>query len=412
MSHRRTGSSRLRFILRDVIGLRGDPETATAAYEETFEAHLGFGGRAIAFGTGRSALYAILRSLDVGRDDEVILSAYTCHSVPRTIRATGARAVYVDIDPDNLGPDPAHVVQAVTPQTKAILVQHSFGWPARVDLIRETAARHGLPVIEDCCQTLGARLHDMPVGSFGVAAFFSSQWNKPYSTGQGGMAVVHDGELAERVRDFRDEHSALPNRMRRKTLAAELLAFELFMYPSTAAALTSAFRALSRVFGLHGGDSAMSDEEVRRELEHGEWPTTLQAVLGRLEVERHAQQSAQRRTTAEALRASLKTLGFAPLDRAADREEAPLRLPVRVRDPLAAIAAARRYGFELTTWFDVPLDPLAAYRPEPDYAPSACPRAEQAARQIVLVPLGRRITPRVVRRIERLFREHPELRIG
>lgn len=412
MSHRRTSSSRLRFILRDVIGLRGNAETATAAYEEAFEAHLGFGGRAIAFGTGRSALHAILRGLDIGRGDEIVLSAYTCHSVPRTIRATGASAVYVDIDPDNLGPDSAQVDQAVTPRTKAILVQHSFGWPARVDLIRETAARHGLRVIEDCCQTLGARLLGVPTGSFGVAAFYSSQWNKPYSTGQGGMAVVHDGELADRVRAYRDKHSALPDRMRRKTLTAELLAFELFMFPTTAATLTSAFRVLSRVFGLHGGNPPMTDEDVRRELERGEWPTALQAVLGRLEVERHAQQTAQRRATADALRASLKAIGFAPLDHPPDLEVAPLRLPVRVRDPLAAIVAARRYGFELTTWFDVPLDPLADFRPEPDYTAGACPRAEQAARQIVLVPLGPRITPRVARRIERFFREHPELRIA
>ena len=86
----------------------------------------------------------------------------------------------------------------------------------------------------------------------------------------------------------------------------------------------------------------------------------------------------------------------------------PHRLTVRVRDAMAAISAARSFGFDLTTWFDVPLDPLADFRAEPDYRLGQCPECERAAREVVLIPTGPRITPRVEWRIERFFRSERE----
>jgi dTDP-4-amino-4,6-dideoxygalactose transaminase len=107
------------------------------------------------FQRGRIALYAILKALGIGSGDEVIIQAFTCVAVPCPVLATGARPVYADID-GTLNLDPSSVEARLTPRTKAIVVQHTFGIPANMDRLLRTANECGIYLIEDCCHTVAS----------------------------------------------------------------------------------------------------------------------------------------------------------------------------------------------------------------------------------------------------------------
>ena len=128
---------------------------------------------AIAVGSGSDALRLSLVALDIGVGDEVITTPFTFAATLEAIVHTGATPVLVDIDPDTYNLDPRAVAAAVTTNTRAILPVHLFGLPADMGRICALASRRGLAVVEDCAQSLGARIDGRPVGSFGDAAAFS-----------------------------------------------------------------------------------------------------------------------------------------------------------------------------------------------------------------------------------------------
>ena len=125
--------------------------------------------RVTLFARGRVALYAILRALDVGRGDEVILPAFTCVAVPNAILYTGARPIYVDIDPASYTIDPSRSRRRSLTHDRVILAQNTFGLSADLDALEAIAARHGVTVVDDCAHGMGGRYGGQPNGCTGVA---------------------------------------------------------------------------------------------------------------------------------------------------------------------------------------------------------------------------------------------------
>lgn len=154
---------------------------------------------AFSFATGRMALYAILEALGIGRGDEVIIPAYTCVVVPNAILYRGATPIYVDINPATFNIDSKKIEAKITPKTKVILAQHTFGLPCDLDEIVEIAQRYGITVIEDCAPALGAEYKGKKVGSIGRVGFYSTDHTKMISTSTGGMVITDDEELASRI---------------------------------------------------------------------------------------------------------------------------------------------------------------------------------------------------------------------
>ena len=130
------------------------------------------------FWKARVALYAILNSLGIGQGDEVILPGYTCVMDVNPIKYLGAKPIYVDIEPQTYNMNPSLMEANITDKTRVIIAQHTYGYPCDMDKIFEIAARHNLPVIEDCCLSLGSKYKGQLVGTLGKAAYFSFQWNK------------------------------------------------------------------------------------------------------------------------------------------------------------------------------------------------------------------------------------------
>ncbi|MFH0856895.1 MAG: DegT/DnrJ/EryC1/StrS family aminotransferase, partial [bacterium] len=154
------------------------------------------------------ALYYALRVAGAGVGDEVIIQAYTCVTVPNAVLATGAKPIYCDVD-ESLNLDPQEVGKKITNKTKAIIVQHTFGNPEKIEEIREVCGNNTHPnpplkgegnkgriiLIEDCAHSLGARYNGRLVGTFGDISMFSFGRDKVISSVNGGMLCVNNEAL-------------------------------------------------------------------------------------------------------------------------------------------------------------------------------------------------------------------------
>lgn len=161
-------------------------------------------GYAVALNSGTDALHLALRALDIGAGDEVITTPFTFVATTEAIGIVGATPVFVDIDPSTFNMDPDLIEAAITPRTKAILPVHLYGHPAPMAHIMAIAKKHGLAVVEDCAQAIGASIDGKRVGSFGDAGAFSFFPSKNLGAyGDGGMVTTNRKELADRMRSLR-----------------------------------------------------------------------------------------------------------------------------------------------------------------------------------------------------------------
>ncbi len=160
---------------------------------------------AIACSSGTTALHLALLAFDIGPGDEVIVPTFSYVACVNAIRYCGATPVLVDSEPATMNIDPAAIECKITQRTRAILVVHLYGHPADMVPINEIARRHGLFVIEDAAEALGAEYKGRRAGSLGDIATFSFFGNKTITTGEGGMVAVNNPDVAEKVRILRGQ---------------------------------------------------------------------------------------------------------------------------------------------------------------------------------------------------------------
>lgn len=167
--------------------------------------------RAFAFNSGRSAFLAILQALDLPKGSEVLLQGFTCNAAVNPILWSGLQPVFVDIEKETLNLAPNDLEQKIGPKSRAVLIQHTFGLPAKINEILGTCQKHNLILIEDCAHSLGAVYNGKKIGTFGQAAFFSLGRDKVISSVYGGIAVANDAVLAEKVKVFQEKCSVPSN---------------------------------------------------------------------------------------------------------------------------------------------------------------------------------------------------------
>jgi dTDP-4-amino-4,6-dideoxygalactose transaminase len=157
---------------------------------------------AIAVANGTAALFLALLAHEIGPGDEVITTPFSFIATANSILMTGARPVFVDIDERCFNLDMRRVEAAITPRTRAIMPVHLYGHPAEMDAIELIARRHGLAIIEDAAQAVGARYRGRPTGSFGTGCF-SLYATKNVMCGEGGVITTADPQIADRLRLLR-----------------------------------------------------------------------------------------------------------------------------------------------------------------------------------------------------------------
>lgn len=373
---------------------------AIREYEAAFARVIGV-RYANSFWAGRVGLFALLRALGVGPGDEVLLQVPTHIVVSNAILYTGARPIYVDCELDTFNMDLDEAERQITPRTKVLILQHTYGNPVDMDKALALAARHRLTIIEDCVHALGATYRGKPVGSFGRAAFFSTEETKTISSTMGGVVATNDAELAARVLAFQ-EACALPTARKTIRYLAKFIAYHALMQPY----VHRLSRVLYELSGKrHGLPRATSGEESR-----GERPrwyerrfSNAQAVLALRQLQRLDANVRHRRAVCEAYVARLADWGFKLPQTAAEAEPAYVRFPLWVEDRLTAERKAKPRVL-LGNWFTSVLE--EAESPiHGGYAAGSCPRAEAAAQHVVNLPTNPRVAAADIEAVLGVFAE-------
>lgn len=365
------------------------------------------------FWRGRVALYGILKSLGVGPGDIVLVPGFTCFAVPAAVLFTGARPFYVDIDPDTFNISLESVQSAwngyPTARIKAVIIQHTFGLPANLNPILRWARTHRVAIIEDCAHAWGSRYQDesgtyTEVGTSADAAFFSSQWTKPVSTGLGGWAKINKPELDARMCQFYQTRCVTPSVLEAGTLAIQVCIGTLISSSRAHWTARSIYQALySR--GITTGTS--TPDELLGKMPPG-YAKRMSKYQCRLLDKQLRKTSVQdhRRKLRIIYEAQLESVGLPVFQIPKYADPVLLRYPVRVRDKKAILKEAERRRIELGDWYTHPIDQPQGLDAEAfAYRSGTCPVGERAAQQVVNLPMHSRVTEETVDTVVKFLKE-------
>jgi dTDP-3-amino-3,4,6-trideoxy-alpha-D-glucose transaminase len=309
------------------------------AFEREFAAASG-AAHCIGVGNGTDAIELLLRALDIGPGDEVIVPAITAAYTALAVIAAGARPVIVDVDDETLTIDPSACAAAITARTKAIVPVHLYGQAAALPALQALAARHALALVEDCCQAHLATCDGVPVGTTSSGGAFSFYPTKNLGAlGDAGAVITADAQLARRVRLLRNGGQS------------------------------------DRYHHDAAGMNSRLDE--------------LQAAVLRARLPRLREWTATRRALAARYRARLAE----PVRPVAERDRGHVYhlFPVRVREHRDALQAhLRARGVETLIHYPVALNSQPAFAA---CLPPECPIAAAATQELLSLPLHPRLEP-------------------
>lgn len=347
------------------------------------------------FSKGRVALYAVLKSI---LSEKLILPGYTCLVVPTAGMIQGMKPLYVDIDPRTYNINPEHLEQLECRERAVLIVQHTYGIPCDMEPILAWASARGIPVIEDCCLAFGSRYKGQLCGTFGIASYFSGQWNKPFSTGLGGMLIVNNEELAARVQALIEEEMIDPPLSHRFRIWLQLKLYERFITPQTVQFFTHLYRKLS-IMGLVVGSSTRSEYQGEVPENYFMGMTESQARKGVYEIERIEENISHRRMLAKFYKEELPKIGFRPVELREHEDPVFVRYPIRVRNKKEVLEVAYRERVEIGSWFESPLHPEGTDLQRFHYTSGSCPEAEKAAQQVINLPTHRKTSLQEAQRV-------------
>ncbi|MDR2979121.1 MAG: aminotransferase class I/II-fold pyridoxal phosphate-dependent enzyme [Bacteroidales bacterium] len=334
---------------------------------------------------GRVALYALLRAMNVGKDDEVIIPAFTCVVVANAVKYLGAKPIYVDIDPATYNMDVNQLEAHISPKTKVIVCQNTFGLSSNLEKIIKIAQVRDVFTIEDCTHGFGGMYTGKPNGTFCDAAFYSTQWNKPFSTGIGGFAISHHKAVKENLLTINNDliKASVFNNF---SLSILYLVREHIMINQFYWMMLKAYRWLSHYNLVQGSSSGqeligtampknyfkgVSKVQVRKGIKN------LRSLPATIEIRKS---NAEKYT--DYLRKENKN-HVAP-EWFADHSFLVYPLRVKNRDEVFKIAELRKVP--LGDWFCSPLHPVSGQLEQWDLDETKYPNACEISRQIVNLP--------------------------
>jgi dTDP-4-amino-4,6-dideoxygalactose transaminase len=359
-------------------------------YEGAFARRIGVTD-AVSFASGRLALYFILKALGVGEGDEVLIQVPTHIVVANAIRFTGATPVYVDCTTTNYNMDLDLAANRITPRSRVLLLQHTFGIPVDLDAAQRLADEHGLDIVEDCVHALGSRFDGRPIGSFGRAAFFSTEETKMISSAMGGMAVTSDPAIADELRRSQ-VHCPAPSRFMVARHLVQQVVYHLATHPAIHRYTEPLYDFARKRLELGITPGATSSDEIEGlrpsgyEMRFGNG----QAIVALRQLERLDANLAHRRAIARRYLAELPELGYRVPGPPGRAETAYVRFPIRVADREEADRIAGRRAV-LGRWFTSVLQ-LSDHPGVAGYTSGSCPTAETLATQLMNLPTHPRMT--------------------
>jgi perosamine synthetase len=357
----------------------------------------GFG--VASFICGRTALLAILKSLGIGQGDEVLLQSFTCVVVANAIKKLGSLPVYVDIKKDSYNLDPADLEKKITPKSRALIVQHSFGYPAEMTKIMAIAKKYRLKLIEDCAHGIGAEFKGQKLGTFGQAAFFSFGRDKVISSVFGGMAITGDKKLLVKIRDFQD----------RLPYPAGFFVFRQLLYQPLFAWLLGKyyFFSLGKIFLVVLQKFKIFLKAVAKEEKKGLFPTVFLARLpnslaglARLQLKRLPKFNQTRKKITRFYGQNLSGLPIKQPNWQIEGKPLPLlRFTIQTNQAQDLYRFAKKQGIILNNWYYPPVSPPGVDCLAVNYQPVKCPVAEKVAARVVNLPTHPKMTLKKAQRV-------------
>lgn len=347
----------------------------------------------IYFWKGRVALFALLKAIGVGQGDDVVVPGFTCVVVPNAVLYTGATPVYADIDSTTYNVTLETLQAVVTKQTKAIVVQSTFGLSPDLDEILQFAETLNIPVIDDCTHGLGGSYKGTPNGFVTDAAFFSTQWSKPLSTGLGGFAVARTENLAKRLK-FEVKDYASASMVDDSILAAQRFVRPLADIPQLHYPLVNAYRWLTQKAGLSVGSSS-GDEVAGTSMPEGycKLSGSLQKKAILENFNKLDPVLDKRQHSADYYDNYFDNIsGVVTPARPEYAHHGMLRYSVQVYDNQRIFEKGIQNNIAIGNWFDSPLYPVYGDLSPWKYSKGCCPVAEALCKKIVNLPTDKKLS--------------------
>jgi len=357
-------------------------------FENRFSKFIGE-GHTVSFAAGRMGFFALMQTLGIGKGDEVILQGHTCSVMPNAVWRTGATPIYVDIDSNTFGSSAIEIDKVISPQTKMIVAQHSFGIPCDIEPIVELAKSKGIFLLEDCAISMGSKINGIQIGNFGDAALFSIDHSKPLNAFIGGLIYTRNTELYEKLKEIQSSADDLP--VERQGAIWEKFLFERKYYNPANYGKSFLIGKLNRLL-LRERGSYLTDDYGKEPSSTYPYPAklpTFLAQLGLYELERWGSERKKRQDLIVAFLESSASVGlteFLPppyFDK--NLEIVPLRFVYTHPDAEAVRKKMSKFMDISWFWFD---SPIVACRNPKDlgYKYGSCPVSENVGKEIINWP--------------------------
>jgi dTDP-4-amino-4,6-dideoxygalactose transaminase/lipid II:glycine glycyltransferase (peptidoglycan interpeptide bridge formation enzyme) len=373
----------LKLLFQPWTWLKGD---CVARLEGEFRSFLPI-ENAVAFESGRTALHAILESLNLKSDDQVLVQGFTCVVVVNAIRLAGAEPIFVDCEEGSYSMDAQAAAQLITPRTKAMIVQHTFGVPADMTELMALARQHGIFVIEDCAHAVGSRIGEKKVGTFGDTAIFSFGRDKVVSSVFGGLAVTPHADLADKLKKLQ---SAYPEASRVWVFRQLLHPVITFVAKSTYnwASLGKFIIFTAKRLGLISKTVETGERRGERASFAGRHMPNALACLALHQMSKLTRHSRHRQQIAQCYRQTLtgSDLGITGQEPSGWDQDVLMRYSIQSNDAPGLREAAKRQNILLGDWYDTPVAPRGTDYQAIGYIPGSCPAAERMAEHVVNLP--------------------------
>ena len=334
---------------------------------------------------GRVALYAILKAMSVSKDDEVILPAFTCVVVPNAIMYLGARPVYVDISDQTYNSDINEIKKAITNKTRVIICQNTFGLSSDIEQIIEIAKSNNLYTIEDCTHGFGGYYNGKPNGSYCDAAFYSTQWNKPFSTGIGGFLVVNNNSLLKQVQD-QEKDKVVPSNNDQIILKSLILFQKYFINRFTYNLLVSFYRFLSKKNLIIGSTQGTEISDLKMPPDYFKDISSVQIKAGLRSLKNLDELNMLRKKNAGDYTNFLKMNVKKHVDEKYFNNHLFLKYPVLVSDRKLFFEKAKKKWLVFGDWFFSPIYPVKDNLKRWDYNQEKFPVAVGISERVLNLP--------------------------
>lgn len=308
------------------------------------------------FWKARVAFYAILKAMDVGAGDEVILPAYTCVVVPNAVLYLGATPIYVDIDPDTYNLDVSKLEDAITEKTKVIVCQNTYGLAPDLNAITAIARQRGIYTVEDSAHGMGGRYQGKPNGLMTDAAFFSTQWNKAFSTGIGGFAVANSPEIKTELKRLESE-ATTPSFLNVTNLQLLYWVRQYLVIDFTYYSFVGVYRFLSKhnlVIGSSNGEEITSIQQPAGYFKSFSWVQARKGIKTLLKLDDILENRKQAASEYSKLLASYGK----KIQDTREHEHSYLQYPVLVSNRSEFVKLAVSERVPVGDWFNSPLHPV------------------------------------------------------